>query len=676
MPKLSIFLFLSVFFINHLSAQDKSKVQWASELISFSSEFSPNINSAKQALGPPSVFPDKGSTPCAWTVVNIKSEKDDYIEVAFAEAQHVQQIFIAEPMNPGAVFEIYLYSTDSKKYKVFQQVPKPIMPKDKGGRLFNVKIDRTPYAVSKLRLVIMGQNVPGHNLIDAIGVADDTLPYEIRIETIENADMVGQPENLGEGVNSTGAELAPQISPDGQFLFFTRQYHPENIGNSQTQDVWFAQSSGDGIFGKAQNIGEPINNARNNALCAVTPDGQTLVLMNKYFPDGQMENGVSMSHRTSNGWSFPVALEIKNFYNEAKTGEYFLGADAKTILMTVKRSESIGEKDIFVSFKNQDGTWTEPLNLGPDINTADSEISPYLASDGKTIYFSTAGYPGYGSADMFMSRRLDSSWTKWSKPLNLGPKLNTTGFDAYYSVPASGDYAYFSSTGNGSVGRNDIFRAKLPESARPEPVVLIKGVVFNAKTNEPLEAAVRIESLKDGKELGIAKSNPTTGAYSIVLPAGLAYGFLAEKQRFLSKSENLDLTDIKTYKEIKVDLFLTPLEEGASIRLNNIFFDYNKFNIKSENFPELNRVVEMLNQYPNMQIEISGHTDNIGSDQINLQLSNNRAGAVTDYLVNKGIVKSRIKSVGKGKLQPVADNSNEEGRALNRRIEMKIIKLE
>jgi len=651
------------------------KVQWASTLLGFSSELKTSSYGAKQALGRPSVLPERGSNGCSWTPSKTEREIDEYLEVAFAEAQQVSQIVISEPTNPGAIFEIYLYDTDGKKYKVFQQVPKPIMPRDKGGRLFMHRIELTPYKVKKLRLILMTQNVLGYNQIDAIGISTDTGAVTVAVETIEGADLVSKPENLGEGVNSSGFELAPVISPDGQILYFTRQKHSGNVGNSETQDIWYATKDSNNNFGKAINLGEPINTANNNALCAALPDGQTLMVMNKYLPNGKSENGISLSVKTEKGWSFPQAINVQDYYNDSKTGEYVLAADGKTILMTVERKDAVGDKDIYVSFQQEDGTWSVPMNLGAEINTAEAEISPFLAADGRTIYFSTVGYPGYGGPDMFVSRRLDDSWTKWSRPLNLGSQINTSGFDAYYSLPASGEYAYYSSSKN-SLGFSDIFRVKLPASARPQPVVLITGKVLNAKTGAPLGAVISYESLASGKQLGVARSNPSSGEYRIVLPSGDAYGFLAKHEGFLSLSENIELKKIGEYKEINVDLKLTPIEEGAVIRLNNLFFDSNKFNLKPEDELELNRVLKMLEAYPNMQIEISGHTDNLGTDKPNLLLSNNRAKSVLDYLNSKGVNKIRLKSVGYGKIKPISDNATVDGRAQNRRIEMKILKVE
>jgi len=661
----------SIFSFLKLNAQ----VQWASELVSFSNEFSRTVCSAKEVLGKPSSIPEKGFTYCAWSPSKPDDEMDDFIDVRFDVPQEVQQIFIVESVNPGAIFEVYLYSTEGRKFRVFQQVPKPVLPLDKEGRLFNIKIPRTPYLVNRLRIVLISRNVPGYNLIDAIGISSDTSEYKIEIEQIADVGNFAEPENLGSKVNSYAAELAPQISADGKFLFFTRQNHSENIGDQSTQDIWFSEIDSNQQFSLSKNIGEPVNNAFNNALCAVSPGAQSLLLLNKYLPDGKGEYGISMTTRTDSGWSFPISLELEEFYNLAASGEFNMGSDGNTLLLTAKRRDAIGEKDIYVSFKKEDGTWSVPQNLGPEINTAENETSPFLASDGETVYFSTKGYPGYGGMDIFVSRRLDNSWTRWSKPLNLGPRLNTNGYDAYFSIPASGEYAYFSSSKN-SLGLSDIMRVKMPEAAKPKPVVLIRGKVINARTNKPVEANILFGSLLDSLNKGIAKSDPKTGDYNIILTAGVSYGYLAQKAGFLSLSEHIDLDKIETYKEINVDLKLTPIEIGAVIRLNNLFFDSNMFDLKYEDEKELKRIYELMLLYPNMQIEVSGHTDNLGTDQSNLTLSINRAKSVAEYLYNKGIQKDRVVYLGKGKNSPLTENNTEKGRALNRRIEMKLLKID
>jgi len=328
--------------------------------------------------------------------------------------------------------------------------------------------------------------------------------------------------------------------------------------------------------------------------------------------------------------------------------------------------------DIYVSFLNDDGTWTTPKNLGQDINTDRNEITPFLAADGVTLYFSTNGIEGYGDYDVYLSRRLDDSWEKWSKPENLGPDINTDGFDAYYKIDAAGDFAYFTSTKN-SIGLGDIYRIRIPKAGKPLPVALISGKVLNAITKKPIEAQVIYETLPEGYEAGLAHSAPVTGEYKITLPAGSKYGFRAVAEGYLSINDFIDLTHHKKYKEIKRNLELVPLETGSVIRINNIFFDYNLSELKEESFPELNRIIKFLNNNPNVEIEIAGHTDNVGSSAFNIKLSEDRAKAVADYFFKNNVNQKRVKYKGYGESKPIASNDTEEGKQLNRRVEFKII---
>lgn len=676
----SLFLLL---FLSTLSAQNKApnaRVEWASEIIRFSSQFEntsmPGAYKAEELLGAPSVQPGFGVTPCAWAPSMEENSEIEFVEVGFSKPIQVRQIIINESFNPNSIYKIYLIDTDDNQHKVIKRQPNPIRPKNKGGgRLFLHKLDElTTYKVKALRLELMTEAVPGYNMIDAIGITADDNSYEVPIKTVTGAKQIAAPENLGENINSRAVEMAPMISPDDQTLYFTRQRHPQNT-NPGRQDIWFSKKDSNGNFQLAQNMEKPINTSSNNALCSVSPDGQSILLLNKYLPNGLSSRGLSMSKKTKNGWSFPEEVIVKNYYNDNKFGEYYLANDGKTLLMAVQRKDAVGGKDIYVCFRQSNGTFSEPLNLGNVVNTAASEVSPFLAADGYTLYFSTDGFPGYGSKDMFMSRRLDDSWTNWSAPENLGPKLNGNSFDAYYSVSAKGDFAYFSSASADQMNE-DIYRVQLPEAARPKPVVFVYGQVFDAKTKEPLQAEIRYESFSSGKEVGQANSSPTDGAYSIVLTSGDSYGFRAGKTGYLAVSQNIDLQEVDGYKKIKVDLELAPIEKGAVIRLNNIFFDPNKYDLKAKDELELLRVVNMLKVYPEMEIEISGHTDNVGGNQSNIVLSQNRAKSVRNFLKEKGIETTRLQSKGYGESQPQADNSTAQGRASNRRIELKILKVE
>lgn len=669
MKKLARHFIIAIIYILASSILQSQEVQWAYKVIGVSSQAGLKEFSSSQVLGKPNVMPDYGYSACSWMPNRTSKLPEEWIYVSFDYAMKVKKIIIAENYNPGMITKIYLYDTLYNQYLVYNN-PKPQVDSIK-GRIWNLSIPETPYMVKALKLIINNQkNIPIQ--IDAIGIMSSNENYEVKIKTSNAIQKIGIPENLGQNVNSPFAELAPIISPDGKTLYFTRDEHPDNIGETKKQDIWFSDADSNGNFSLAKLIGAPINNQYNNFAVSITPDGNALVVGNTYLEDGTVGPGVSISYKQGEKWTLPKPLIIRNYVNKNKMVSYWLANDGKTLLLSIESDDTYGNSDLYVSFLQNDGTWSTPLNLGPMINTAGAETTPFLASDGVTLYFSSNGYPGYGKNDLFVTQRLDDTWTNWKEPENLGPILNTPGWDAYYTCPASGEYAYFVSSKN-SFGQTDIFRVLLPEELRPKIVVMIYGKVINKKTNTPVEAKISYELLPDGKEIGIARSNPVTGEYKIVLPAGYKYGFLAVAEGFVSINENLDLKNTYKYYEVKKDLYLVPIEHGQSIRLNNIFFEFAKYDLLEDSYSELNRVVEFMQKNPSIKIQIAGHTDNVGTKTFNNLLSERRAKAVAEYLISKGIEKNRIKTIGFGMEKPIASNDTDEGRQLNRRVEFTII---
>jgi outer membrane protein OmpA-like peptidoglycan-associated protein len=481
------------------------------------------------------------------------------------------------------------------------------------------------------------------------------------------------PEHLGSSINTGYEEMSPVITPNGREIYFSRRSDPANIGGaSDLQDVYYSKFGPDG-WSKSVNLKRPINNEGPNAVFSVSPDGNTLLLMNTYTPDGRQKGmGLSISRRTNNGWTIPEDVKMRSFYNKSFYNEYYLSNDGKVILLAVNRDDTYGSRDLYVSFAEGHDIWSAPLNLGKQINTAGTELSPFLAADGKTLYFSSNGHPGYGRNDIFMSRRLDESWTNWSQPSNLGEPINSSGTDAYYSVPAAGDYAYFVSNEEG-LGKNDIFKIVLPTPVKPEPVVLVFGKVLNSKTSAPLSTGITYHNFNDDIEIGIARSNPESGYYEIVLPVSRVYSFFAEKQGFYSVQDRLDLTNVEEYVEVERDLYLTPIEKGQMVKMNNVLFYRSKAQLISTSYPELDKLAYMMMQNPTIAIQLEGHTDNVGDRFKNIRLSQDRVGAVRNYLIDKGVPEQRITGTGFGGSKPIADNSTEITRRLNRRVEFKII---
>jgi len=480
-----------------------------------------------------------------------------------------------------------------------------------------------------------------------------------------------EPENLGPKVNSEFSETSPKISPDGKTLFVTK--YPNN--NNGKNNIWVSYLNDDGTWTQSKDVGKPLNvQGSSTSVQSITPDGNTILLSNiyRYFDGSITGGGCSISWRERGGWSFPRHQQIEKFENKNQYVNYYLSNSGSYLLMAIEKKKGLGEKDIWVSFKEAKNEWSKPINLGNVVNTKGDEFGPFLAADDKTLYFVSEGHKGYGDADIWMTRRLDDTWTNWSAPINLGDKINTPDFDAYFSIDASGEYAYFSSSNN-SLGKSDIFRIKMPQEAKPEPVVLVYGKVFDKKTGEPIKANINYELLPSGKNVGTAVTSPEDLVYKIVLPYGENYGFMASANNYYSITENLDLKKLTEYKELEVNLYLAPIEKNEAIRLNNIFFEFGKSTLKEESYPELKRLIKLLTDNPSINIEIDGHTDNVGSDEANLELSKNRAASVVAYLTENGIKGSRLTSQGFGETKPIASNDTEEGKQLNRRVEFVVL---
>lgn len=476
-------------------------------------------------------------------------------------------------------------------------------------------------------------------------------------------------ENLGEQINVSESDRSPLIAPDGQTLYYVSDRTNNALGNT---DIWISTLE-NGQWSKAINPGAPLNNSGHNFVVSVTPDGNTLLVGNTYNEDGSAKGaGVSISVKRNGQWSIPVEQRIEGYVNHNEYSNFLLTPDGTKLMMCIENDESIGEKDFFISFLNQDNTWSKPRHMGNTINSFGGDYSPFLAADGKTLFFASDGRAGYGSSDVYMTRRLDDTWLNWSEPKNLGPEINTAGWEAYYCIPAKGNYAYMVATNapNG-FGSDDIYRIKVAEDIMPDPVVMVKGRVYNKKTNELIEADIRYESLENTANGGKAYSTLKDG-FALALPKGSWYGFQASAPGFIPVSENIDLKNLSTYDEKQVNLYLVPIEKGQVVRLNNIFFDFGKASLRQESNNELDRLLNILNENTDMKIEIGGHTDDKGSDEFNRQLSNDRARAVADYLLARNVGKHRITYKGYGETKPLASNTTEEGAQMNRRVEFTI----
>lgn len=483
-------------------------------------------------------------------------------------------------------------------------------------------------------------------------------------------------ENLGTNVNSAYSELNPIISADGKTLYFIRSNYPESAkGDSQSQDIWISTLNEKGEWQTAQHANSSLNRAQFNTLFNVSTDGNRMMIGGDYKDGINWGAGFSFIERTGEKWSEPHGLSIKKF-DKLCRGEYssaYLLTNNKTLVLSYSEQEESKANNLYVSFLQENGRWSEPKSLGSAINTEYDETTPFMAADGITLYFASDRPGGFGSKDIYITKRIDDSWQKWTIPVNMGQPINTEKAEGYYTVPASGNVAYMVSYQN-SIGKTDIVRIKTKEATKPKPVVLLSGKVLNAKTQEPIEADISYEVLPSGIEAGKTNFVSINGDYKIILPYGKNYGISARAKGFIPVSINVDLRKEGEYTEIRKGLLLVPMETGQIVRLNNIFFDTGKSQLKKESFPELERLIKIMKENPNLNIEIAGHTDDVGDEDINLKLSIDRSLAVEKYIIAKGIKDTRVISTGFGEASPIEENTGEEGRQMNRRVEFKILK--
>ncbi|MBS1682377.1 MAG: OmpA family protein [Bacteroidetes bacterium] len=677
------FLFTLVLTGVCLFSQGQS-VQWASKALEFSTELTSIQYSASQAVGKPNVLPAGGQNPNAWTPD--KPKRTEFIKLGYANPMQIRQVAIAESYNPGALYKVYVYDEAGKEYLVNTFIPQAVPLQ---GRMLNVFVDKTPYKVAAVKLEFDGKALPDYFSIDAVAISDSNYPIIadiIKPELLAKGLLV---EQLDKNVNSNYNDYNALLSPDGKTLYFSRQNHPDNAGGvKDKEDIWYSELGPDGKWTLAKNAGSQLNNDYPNFVnnvTSATPDGKAVVLVlgNQYNDNGKMTAGVSISNNIGGKWTKPKSLSIKNNYNYSERAHYFLSNTQKVLLMSVDREDTKGGRDLYVSFAENDTVFSEPLNLGDVINTAGDEVTPFLTSDNVTLYYSSNGFSGYGGSDIYISKRLDDTWTNWSEPQNMGNEINSKTDDIFFNIPSTSDYAYFSR----SVKEDnfDIFRVKMPFFKNPEPIVIVKGKLIDAKTGKPLGAKIIYERLPDGKEVGVTYSNPETGDYEIHLPGGSLYGLRAEAKDHISENQNIDLRNVKqpgTFEEnVKLKpeeiapIQVAPVEENITITLNNIFFDFDKSTLKAESFPELNRIVELMKAKATMQVEIAGHADKTGPEEYNLKLSERRARAVAKYLGEKGIDSNRISAVFYGETRPVDTTNTKAGNAKNRRVEFKILKM-
>jgi len=471
-----------------------------------------------------------------------------------------------------------------------------------------------------------------------------------------------QPVNMGPAINTGDDEYMPVATADESELIFTRK-----IGNNE--DL-YKSIKVNGQWQTATYLSNNINTPEyREGAQSITQDGKFLFFTGCNRPDGLGRCDIYVSAKKGDDWGKPFDLPPP-VNTPGWESQPSISSDGRTLYFTSNRKGGYGGYDIWKSTLTDKG-WGEPVNLGPNINTAFDEQSAFIHPDDSTLYFCSDGWPGLGGKDLFVSRLGKDG--QWGKPENLGYPINTNGDENGLTLTAEGSHAFYSSNSLGGNGGFDIYTFELPEKLRPHLVTYVKGIVKDAKTKVSLEAAVEIIDLQKDESVYGDYSDPDEGSFLATLTTGKNYGLNISKAGYLFYSQNFSLVGHEAGKPYILAVLLQPIEVGGKVILNNIFFDTNKFDLKPESIAELQKLVDFMNVNPSLKIEISGHTDNVGNDQLNQTLSENRAKAVYQYLVENMIDPTRLQYKGYGKTQPIATNDTDEGRGKNRRTEFKII---
>lgn len=479
-----------------------------------------------------------------------------------------------------------------------------------------------------------------------------------------------EPKNLGSNVNSEFDEYFPSLTVDEKKLLFTRKIKSDIY---QWQEDFYVSNKGDdNNWQPAMNVGAPVNTELNEGAPSYSADGQLIFFTGCDRPEGQGSCDIYYARKFGDKWGKPINLgppvntgaweSQPSFASDGKTLYFLRGGGART---------GGKDQDIYMSQVSEKG-WSNPVKLSNKINTDGKEESVFIHPDNQTLYFVSDGPPGMGGSDIFMSKRQPDG--SWGDPINLGYPINTSGNEAGLMVSPKGDKAYFSSNRPGGLGGLDIYSFDLYDKIKPQPVTYVKGKVTDKETQKPLESKFEIIDLSNGQTVVESYSDKASGEFLVTLPSGKEYALNVSKKGYLFYSDHFEIkTPADASHAHTLDIPLSPVKAGNTVALNNIFFDTNSAEIKPESKTELNKLVAFLKQNATVKIEVGGHTDNVGDDKANLTLSDKRAKSVAAFLVTSGIDTLRITSKGYGETKPVATNDTDEGKAKNRRTEITVV---
>ncbi len=545
------------------------QIQWAESVVNSSGSYADNDWSAKMVLGPPDATPFGELSPRAF---RIKTENGAaQFTLAYPIAQNIRQVIIVESFNPGRISRVTIFDEQNVPYVIHDGSYRDTKDFD----IISIPVPSTDKKFNKVEIRLNADKNSGWAQIDAVGISESTDP-SIAKQLIENAGMIPRYErllsrqikrNLGYWINTRFDETKPIISPDGNTLYFGRRFYPGNRGGTNDiQDIYVSKKV-NGEWGVPVNIGAPINNPNPNGATSVTADGNRLFLINEYYPNGTFSDGFSYSDRINGVWQQPKNIKIDNYRNRNQFLDFALSVNGDVIILAIETANTVGDQDLYVSFYQGNDVWTEPKNLGNLVNSTKAEFSPYLAPDGRTLYFASEGHPGYGKSDIFYTKRLDDSWEVWSEPQNLGPDLNTADFDAYFTIPANSNKGYVVSMEGSIGGLRDIYEVQIKPEFLPDPIVTLEGIVTDIETGLPIRAEINIQSPNEKSIRNSLVSSPDRGGFQAILVQNADYSLdiVAEGYRPFRLPLGPYQSEVDTI--LKQDFKLIPIKSSLPVTL-------------------------------------------------------------------------------------------------------------
>lgn len=515
------------------------------------------------------------------------------------------------------------------------------------------------------------------NEADSLTLAD--IDHQIKIAN-SGKKLVAAPvnmeiSNLGENVNSKYSDYKPVLTADESQLIFTSRREGStgdavNAEGKYFEDIYVSNFE-NGEWTVPKSIGPTINTDDHEATVGLSADGQQLYLY-KYL---EGSGDIYISNLMGANWMEPQKMgsdiNLKSWESHAS-----ISADAKYLFFTSDREGGYGGTDIYYCQRLPDGSWGLAINMGPMVNTNYDEDGGYLHPDGQNFFFSSKGHNTMGGYDIMSVERNDDG--SWSEPINLGYPVNTTGDDVFYIPTTDGTGAYYSSFRKDGYGGQDIYKMKFPD-VEEKSLTIYKGTIKTRNGEPPSDVVISVVDVLTGELIGSYTANSATGNYLIVLQPGKDYDITYEGPGCYFYSDRVEVGEDSQYHIIERAIDLDPLEVGMVLELQNIFYEYDKAELTAESTTELDKLYDLMKQCPLLKIEIDGHTDSKGAEEYNLKLSQARSQSVVDYIVERGIDADRLVAQGYGESKPIADNENAdgsdnpEGRAKNRRTEMKIL---